>query len=109
MCDNKELLVFEKIGDYNKEAKRFIKGAVKSKLFATEENQVVVTIEKGEFDKKAKQGVVTLCTCCPVSGMGATYTIMAPTRVYNKVDATLFDTLVAQLGKMKTPITLVIE
>ena len=41
--------------------------------------------------------------------MGAAYTIMAPTRVYNKVDATLFDTLVTQLGKMKTPITLVIE
>jgi hypothetical protein len=104
-----EIITIEKIGDYKREAKRFVKGLIKSKLFTSPENKITFTIIKGEFDKKAKQGVVTLCTVCPVSGMGATYTIMAPTRVYNKVDATLFDTLVAQLGRMKTPITLVIE
>jgi hypothetical protein len=104
-----EIITIEKIGDYKREAKRFVKGLIKSKLFTSPENKITFTIIKGEFDKKGKQGVVTLCTVCPVSGMGATYTIMAPTRVYNKVDATIFDTLVAQLGKMKTTITLVIE
>ena len=104
-----EIITIEKIGDYKREAKRFVKGLIKSKLFTSPENKITFTIIKGEFDKKAKQGVVTLCTVCPVSGMGATYTIMAPTRAYNKVDATSFDTLVAQLVKMKTPITLVIE
>jgi hypothetical protein len=104
-----EIITIEKIGDYKREAKRFVKGLIKSKLFTSPENKITFTIIKGEFDKKGKQGVVTLCTVCPVSGMGATYTIMAPTRVYNKVDATIFDTLAVQLGKMKTPITLVIE
>ena len=81
-----EIITIEKIGDYKREAKRFVKGLIKSKLFTSPENKITFTIIKGEFDKKGKQGVVTLHTVCPVSGMGAAYTIMAPTRVYNKVD-----------------------
>jgi hypothetical protein len=107
MCDNKELLVFEKIGDYNKEAKRFIKGVVKSKLFATEENQVAVTIEKGEFDKKAKMGTVALVIAN--GPMMAKFTVAATTRVYNKIEVALFDKLVAQMAKIKNFGGLVIE
>lgn len=107
MCDNKELLVFEKIGDYNKEAKRFIKGAVKSKLFTTDENQVVVTIEKGEFDKKAKMGTVALVIAN--GPMMAKFTVAATTRVYNKIEVALFDKLVAQMAKIKNFGGLVIE
>jgi hypothetical protein len=108
MDENKELLVFEKIGDYSKEAKRFIKGAVKSKLFNTEENQVVVTICKGEFNKKTKMGTVSLIirnTC----GMTTTFEVAATTRVYNKIEVALFDKLVTQMSKIKNFGGLVIE
>lgn len=107
MCDNRELLVFEKIGDYNKEAKRFIKGAVKSKLFATDENKVVVTIEKGEFDKKTKMGTVALVITN--GAMTARFTVAATTRVYNKIEVALFDKLVVQMSKIKNFGGLVIE
>lgn len=103
-----ELLVFEKIGDYTKEAKRFIKGAVKSKLFNTEANEVVVTINKGEFDKKAKLGTVTL-TIINTCGMTAMFKVSASTRVYNKIEVALFDKLVAQMAKIKNFGGLVIE
>lgn len=103
-----EIVFIEKSGDYKREAKRFIKGCVKSKLFSNPENEIKFEIIKGEFDKKAKQGEVTLITKCPVSGMSAMYTIMAATRVYNKIDATMFESLVAQYARMKTPLTLTI-
>lgn len=102
------IIMIEKIGDYKREGKRFIKGLIKSKLFTSPENEITFIIDKGIFDKKEKCGVVKLKTYCPVSGMKACFKILAPTRVYNKVDETLFDTLKDQLGRMKTPIKLTI-
>jgi hypothetical protein len=103
-----EIVFIEKSGDYKREAKRFIKGCVKSKLFTSPENKIEFRIEKGEFDKKAKMGMITLTTACPVSGMKAVYVVNAATRVYNKIDATMFESLVAQYARMKTPLALTI-
>jgi hypothetical protein len=103
-----EIVFIEKSGDYKREAKRFIKGCVKSKLFTSPENKIEFRIEKGEFDKKAKMGIVVLTTACPVSGMKADYVVNAATRVYNKIDATMFESLVGQYARMKTPLTLTI-
>ena len=95
-----DLLVFEKIGDYTKEAKRFIKGTIKSKLYYTDTNEVVVTIVKGEFDKKTKMGTVALIIQ-NTFGMTAKFEVAATTRVYNKIEVALFDKLVAQMAKIK--------
>lgn len=100
MCEEKEMLVVEKIGDYKKEAKRFIKGLVKSKLFRNDTDGLTICICKGEFDKKLKLGKVVL-KAIDDAGMCAKYRIMASTRVYNKIDATLFEGLVTQLAKIK--------
>jgi hypothetical protein len=100
MCEEKDMLVLEKIGDYKKEAKRFVKGLVKSKLFRTETDGIEMKIIRGDFDKKTKMGKVTLAIC-DCAGMGASYTVMATTRVYNKIDVALFEQLVEQLAKIK--------
>ena len=102
MCEDKvsDMLVVEKIGDYKKEAKRFIKGLVKSKLFRNDVDGLTVKICRCEFDKKMKLGKVSL-KVSDASGMNADYTVMASTRVYNKIDETLFEALVAQLAKIK--------
>lgn len=100
-------VTIEKIGDYKRAAKSFIKGLTKSKLFTSPENEIKVYIEKEDFDKKAKQGIVKLCLYCPVTGMYGEYVINAPTRVYNKIDVELFTSLAEQYARMKTPLKLI--
>lgn len=104
-----ETIILEKIGDYKREAKKFIKGLVKSKLFTTSENKILFVIKKGSFDKKLKGGEIKLYTNSSDTGMCSTYKIWAPTRVYNKVDLNLFDSLKDQFSRMKNPIKLEIE
>lgn len=91
---------FEKIGDYKKSMKNFIKGAIRSKLFQDSNNNLIVTLSKN-FDKNTKTGMIILTIDNAISGMKTEFTAMVPTRVYNKVEPDLFAPLGAQLAKTK--------
>jgi len=91
---------FEKIGDYKKAMKAFVKGAVKSKLYQTEDGDLTVTIEK-EYDKAANTRTVVLAIASPCGCFSTKFEAQVATRVYNKVDPTLFEALGAQLAKTK--------
>ena len=100
MCDNAQYTVCEKIGDYKREMKKFVKGLVKTKLFQTEDGDLTITIEKN-FNKELNQRVVTLEACSADNTVYASLTYEVPTRVFNKVDPTLFEALGEQLAKTK--------
>lgn len=92
----------EKIGDYKKEMKRFIKGLVKSKLFQDEDGNLIVVIEKiieKTSDKEKKFHTVVLT--CSNAAMSASLRYEVTARIYNKVDPTLFESLGSQLAKSK--------
>lgn len=106
MSDTK--ITVEKIGDYKKAMKAFIKGAVKSKLFQNEDGNMKVTIEKS-YDKATNYREVVLTIEGPVTGVAATFTAETPTRVFNKVEPALFDALGEQLAKGKNFGKLIVE
>jgi hypothetical protein len=91
---------FEKIGDYKKVMKAFVKGAVKSKLYQEENGDLTVTIGKN-YDKAANIRTAELKIASPCGCIVSTFTAEVATRVYNKIDPTLFEALGAQLAKSK--------
>ena len=97
MC-TEELQTIEKIGEYKKEMKRLVKGLIKSKLFQTEDGDLTITIEKC-YDKDANKRVAKLKAAN--GAFKACLTFDVSTRVYNKIDPTLFETLGEQLSRTK--------
>lgn len=91
--------MFEKIGDYKKAMKKFVKGCVKSKLFQDEDGNMEVLINK-TYEKDTNTRTVSLAI--ENDGYTAIFDTEVSTRVYNKVDAELFAPLAAQLEKTKT-------
>ena len=91
---------FEKIGDYKKAMKAFVKGAVKSKLYQAENGDLTVTIskvyEKGDDARLAVLTIASPCGCYTCE-----FKANVVTRVYNKIDPTLFEALGEQLSKTK--------
>ena len=86
---------FEKLGDYKRSLKNFVRGTIKAKVFATPENKVVLTCSKCDEDNK----VVTV-----IADNGtytATFAAEVSTRIYNKFDDELFAPIVKQPGKLK--------
>ena len=91
---------FEKIGDYKKAMKAFVKGAVKSKLYQTEDGDLTVVIDK-TYDKAANVRIAVLTIASPCECFVAKFTAEVATRVFNKIDPTLFEALGEQLAKTK--------
>lgn len=95
-----EVKTIEKIGDYKKEMKAFVKGLIKSKRYQTEKGDLTINIEK-TFNKELNQRTVTL-SCTSADGAAtAALTYEVATRVFNKVDPTLFETFGEQLSRTK--------
>lgn len=96
---------FEKIGDYKKAMKAFIKGAVKSKLYQTEQGDLIVTLAKSSV-KKLKDGVptyaVSLKVVSPCGCVTSEFKADVVTRAYNKITPALFDPIGEQLEKSKS-------
>jgi hypothetical protein len=88
--------------------KTFVKGVVKSKLFQTEGGDLTIQIEK-TYDKAEKKGNVCLKVESPCGCTKACFCSEVSTRVFNKVDPTLFEALAAQLEKGKNFGKLVIK
>ncbi len=90
----------EKVGDYKKDMKAFVKGCVKSKLFQDEAGNLTVTIEKN-FDKETNTRTASLIVASPCDTFTSIFKAEVATRVYNKIDPTLFEALGEQLAKTK--------
>lgn len=90
--------IYEKIGDYKREMKKFVKGLVKSKLFQNEDGDLTIFIEKID-DKETKQKTAALTA--ELDGFTAVFKATVATRVFNKIEPALFDALGEQLARSK--------
>lgn len=89
-------MVYEKIAAYKKTASLFIKGLVKTGLFQNEDGDLTVTIEK---DKANSRVVLTVEN--DDLGLKGIFDVQVVTRVFNKVEPGLFDSLADQLSRRK--------
>lgn len=89
-----ELTKIEKLGDFKKAAKAFIRGAIKAKIFNGEKkNDIAITVTKDEGN------VVGVAI---VNGAYSTnFDAEVSTRVYNKLDTLFFKTLTKQFNTLK--------
>lgn len=101
-------ITVEKIGEYKKAMKAFVKGAIRSKLFQDEDGNLKISLSKS-YDKDNNYREVVLTIASEATGAEATFTAEVPTRVYNKVDPDLFAPLAAQLEKGKNFGKLIVE
>ena len=85
----------EKLGDYKRFLKGFVRGVIKAKVFATAENKVILNCCKCDEDHK----VVTVTA--DNGTYTATFTAEVSTRIYNKFDDELFAPIAKQFGKLK--------
>lgn len=89
-----ELNKIEKLGDFKKAAKAFIRGAIKTKLFNGEKkNDLAITVTK-DVDN-----VVGIAIANGVYSMNLDAEVS--TRVYNKLDTLFFKTLTKQFNTLK--------
>ena len=86
---------FEKLADYKRSLKAFVRGSLKAKVFADETGAYTIYLSK--CDEDAKVVTVSICngTFC------AKFQAEVATRIYNKFDETLFEPIVKQFGKLK--------
>jgi len=102
------LKVFEKIGDYKKAMKSFVKGLIKTKLYQNEKGDLKLTIDK-TFVKKLNFRKVTL-TCTSADKLyTSSMTCEALTRVFNRIDPSLFTDFAEQLSRTKNFGKLIVE
>lgn len=101
-------IVVEKIGEYKKYMKSFIKGAVRSKLFQDADGNMTVVITK-TYDKETNYREVVLRIDGADTGVYAEFTAETPTRVFNKIEPGLFAPLGEQLSKGKNFGKLIVE
>jgi len=100
-----EVTIIEKIGEYKKEMRKYVKGLVRSKMFAND-GTLAIEISKS-YDKANNERIVTLTATN--GGFTATMNFQVATRVYNKVEPTLFDALKDQLGRAKNAVKLIVK
>ena len=91
---------FEKIGDYKKAMKAFVKGAVKAKLYQGEDGDLTIMIDKS-YNKDTNTRKATLSIISPCECFVTLFTAEVATRIYNKIDPSLFEALGEQLAKTK--------
>lgn len=86
---------FEKLSDYKRALKTFMRGVMKAKVFADENGAYTISINKCDEDEKV--ATVTACngTYC------AKFSAEVSTRIFNKFDEALFEPIVKQFGKLK--------
>ena len=91
------MMTFEKMADYKRALKTFIRGMIKAKVMTDAEGKLQVRISKEMPEKTTKIVTVKVCngTYC------AAFSAEVATRVYNKFDVALFEPMVKQFGKLK--------
>lgn len=83
----------EKLSDYKKAAKAFIRGAIKAKIFADAKNALNVTVVK-EYENAVDVIINN-------GAYSADFGTIVSTRVYNKIDTSFFQTLTKQFNTLK--------
>lgn len=86
---------FEKLGDYKRALKGFVRGVIKAKVFATDDkNSITLTCTTCEDEK-----VVTVVA--KNDTYTATFEAAVSTRIFNKFNAELFAPIKKQFDKLK--------
>jgi hypothetical protein len=88
-----ELTKIEKLSDYKKAAKAFIRGAIKAKIFNDDKNALAVTVTK-DVDNVVGVEITN-------GAYSANFDTVVATRVYNKIDTLFFQTLTKQFNTLK--------
>ena len=89
-----ELIKIEKLSDYKKAAKAFIRAAIKAKIFNDEKkNALAVTVTK-DFENVVGVAVAN-------GAYTANFDVAVSTRAYNKIDADLFKNLTKSFNSLK--------
>jgi hypothetical protein len=86
----------EKLSDYKRSMKAFVRGAIKAKLFGDEAGDLKFTVTKKETKEEKRICIET--RNCPY---GACFCTEVATRVFNKVVDGFFDATVEQFSKIK--------
>jgi hypothetical protein len=85
---------FEKMADYRRALKAFVRGSLKAKIFGDEAGAYTLYL-----DKAADEKVVTVAVCNGT--YCAKFTAGVSTRIYNMFGEELFEPIVKQFGKLK--------
>lgn len=91
--------MIETVSEFKKNVKALVKGAIKSKVFGSE-NTYKFKVVVGTYDKKERQGMISVATAngpiaiCLSDNVG--------TRVYNRVNDEFFAPIVEQFEKLKS-------
>lgn len=88
-----ELNKIEKLGEFKKAAKAFIRGAIKAKIYTDAKNALNVTVTK-DVDNVVSVEIAN-------GFYSANFDAIVATRVYNKIDTLLFQTLTKQFNTLK--------
>jgi hypothetical protein len=89
------MMTYEKLSDYKRSLKAFVRGVLKAKVFANEAGAYTMYLSKCDEDTKTVTVAVCNGTYC------AKFQAEVATRIYNKFDETLFEPIVKQFGKLK--------
>lgn len=89
-----ELNKIEKLSDYKKAAKAFIRGAIKAKIFNGEKKNDLSVIVTKDVDNVVGVEIVN-------GAYSANFDTVVSTRVYNKIDTLFFETLTKQFNTLK--------
>ncbi len=100
MCDCNEVKVVETVGEFKKNVKALVKGAIKAKIFGGEDNNYNFFYMVGNYDKKAKQGYVMVGITA--GDIEMKYEPVVSTRVFNKVNDEFFAPIAEQFGRLKS-------
>ena len=88
-----ELNKIEKLSDYKKAAKAFVRGAIKAKIFNDAKNALNVVVTK-DFDNTVGATITN-------GFYSVNFDAVVSTRVYNKIDTLFFQTLTKQFNTLK--------
>lgn len=86
----------EKLSDYKRSMKAFVRGTIKAKLFGDESGNLKFTVTKKET-KEEKRVYIEILN----GSYGACFCTEVATRVFNKVVDGFFDATVEQFSKIK--------
>ena len=88
-----EMTKIEKLSDYKKAAKAFVRGAIKAKIFTDAKNALKVDVTK-DVDN-------VVCATIANGAYSMNFDVVVSTRVYNKIDTSFFQTLTKQFNTLK--------
>lgn len=89
---DREILTFDKMSDWKRTMKVFVRGAIKSKLF-TSDKKIEFVVEK-DVDNYVTMGIKE-------GPFYAEFPAKVSTRVYNLITEQMFEPVVAQFSKLK--------